>query len=64
MAIEPKQPTAKGPAEWFTGDVCIEPVVRATEPSRVNVSTVRSPLALAARGTPTLSARRCSSLTA
>ena len=41
MAIEPKQPTAKGPAEWFTGDVCIDPVVRATEPSRVNVSTVR-----------------------
>lgn len=41
MPIEPKQPTVKGPAEWFTGDVFIDPVVRATEPSRVNVSAVR-----------------------
>lgn len=41
MPIEPMQPTAKGPAEWFTGDVYIDSVVRATNPSRVNVSTVR-----------------------
>jgi len=40
VPIEPKQPTAKGPAEWFTGDVYIDPVVRATSPSRVNVSAV------------------------
>jgi quercetin dioxygenase-like cupin family protein len=41
VSIEVRQPTAKGPAEWFTGDVYIDPVVRATEPSRVNVSAVR-----------------------
>lgn len=41
MPIEQKQPTVKGPAEWFTGDVYLDPMVRATEPSRVNVSAVR-----------------------
>lgn len=25
MNIEPTQPTLKGPAEWFTGDVYINP---------------------------------------
>ena len=41
MPIEPRQPTGKGPVESFTGDVYIDPVVRATEPSRVNVNAVR-----------------------
>jgi quercetin dioxygenase-like cupin family protein len=41
MPIEPKPPTAKGPAEWFTGDVYIDAIVRGDEPSRVRVSTVR-----------------------
>ena len=41
MPIEPKPPTAKGPSDWFTGDVYIDPVVRATGSSRVNVSAVR-----------------------
>jgi len=36
-----KQPTAKGPAEWFTGDVFIDGIVRGEEPSRVRVSAVR-----------------------
>ena len=26
MEIQPKRPTAKGPAEWFTGDVWIDHV--------------------------------------
>ena len=26
MPIQPKQPTAKGPAEWFTGDVFIDAI--------------------------------------
>lgn len=26
MDIEPKQPTRKAPAEWFTGDVYIDAV--------------------------------------
>lgn len=41
MEIQPKQPTAKGPAEWFTGDVWIDGIVRGEEPSRVRVSAVR-----------------------
>jgi quercetin dioxygenase-like cupin family protein len=38
---QPKQATAKGPAEWFTGDVWIDGIVRGEEPSRVRVSAVR-----------------------
>jgi hypothetical protein len=36
-----KQSTTKGPAEWFTGDVFIDPIARGEEPSRVQVSAVR-----------------------
>jgi len=41
VPIQPKQPTAKGPAEWFTGDVWLDAIVRGEEPSRVRVSAVR-----------------------
>jgi quercetin dioxygenase-like cupin family protein len=41
VPIHPKQPTAKGPPEWFTGDVFIDPIVRGEGPSRVRVSAVR-----------------------
>ena len=41
MPIQPKQPTAKGPAEWFTGDVWLDGIARGEEPSRVRVSAVR-----------------------
>ncbi|HEV3295127.1 MAG TPA: cupin domain-containing protein [Streptosporangiaceae bacterium] len=41
MEILPKQPSAKGPAEWFTGDVWIDAIARGEEPSRVRVSAVR-----------------------
>jgi len=41
VEIQPKQPTAKGPAEWFTGEVWIDGIVRGEEPSRVRVSAVR-----------------------
>ena len=41
MEMQPKQPTAKGPAEWFTGDVWIDGIARGQEPSRVRVSAVR-----------------------
>jgi quercetin dioxygenase-like cupin family protein len=41
VPIQPKQPTAKGPAEWFTGDVFLDPIARGEEPSRVRVSAVR-----------------------
>jgi quercetin dioxygenase-like cupin family protein len=38
--VQPKQPTAKGPAEMFTGDVFIDAIARGEEPSRVRVSAV------------------------
>src|SRR5262245_55855010 len=41
VPIQPKPPTTKGPAEWFTGDVYLDAIVRGEEPSRVRVSTVR-----------------------
>ena len=40
MEVQPRQPTAKGPAEWFTGDVWIDGIARGEEPSRVRVSAV------------------------
>ena len=41
MEILPEQPSAKGPAKWFTGDVWIDAIVRGEEPSRIRVSMVR-----------------------
>jgi quercetin dioxygenase-like cupin family protein len=41
VEVQTKQPTAKGPAEWFTGNVWIDGIVRGEEPSRVRVSAVR-----------------------
>ena len=29
------QPSAKGPAEWFTGTVRVDPLIQAPEPARV-----------------------------
>jgi hypothetical protein len=34
MDVQPTQPSAKGPAEWFTGDVWIDAIARGAEPSR------------------------------
>ena len=34
------QPSAKGPAEWFTGNVRIDPLFSAAEPSRVSGALV------------------------
>lgn len=41
MQILPKPATAKGPAEWFTGDVWYDVIIRGESPSRVRVNTVR-----------------------
>jgi quercetin dioxygenase-like cupin family protein len=41
VEFQPKQPTAKGPADWFTGDVWIDGIARGEDPSRVRVSAVR-----------------------
>ena len=41
MEIKPKQPTVKGPAETFTGDVWYDVIAKGDEPSRIRVNTVR-----------------------
>ena len=40
MEIPSKQPSAKGPAQWFTGDVWIDPVARGEPPSQLAVNAV------------------------
>ena len=40
MELEPDPPTAKGPAEMFTGDVWIDMVYTGVEPSRARVNKV------------------------
>jgi quercetin dioxygenase-like cupin family protein len=35
------QPSAKGPADWFTGTVRIDPLFEAPEPARVRCASVR-----------------------
>ena len=40
MNIEPRQPTRKAPAEWFTGDVYLDPVAAPTGRSRVSATAV------------------------
>jgi quercetin dioxygenase-like cupin family protein len=34
------QPSGKGPADWFTGQVRIDPLVSAPSPARVNAASV------------------------
>lgn len=41
MEILAKQPSVRGPAEWFTGDVWIDAIARGREPSNLNVGAVR-----------------------
>jgi quercetin dioxygenase-like cupin family protein len=41
MDISPKPPTAKGPAETFTGEVWVDPITRGLPPSQLNVAVVR-----------------------
>ena len=40
MKVEPTQPTVKGPADWFTGDVWIDAIVQPHEPSHVSAAAV------------------------
>jgi quercetin dioxygenase-like cupin family protein len=40
MDVRPRQPSIKGPAETFTGDVWIDPIALGVEPSRVRVNAV------------------------
>jgi len=34
------RPSAKGPTEWFTGEVCIDPLFQAHEPARAQGASV------------------------
>ena len=40
MGIEPKPPTVKGPVDWFTGDVWIDPIVQPRDGSQLNIGAV------------------------
>jgi quercetin dioxygenase-like cupin family protein len=41
VEIVKKEPTAKGPAERFTGDVWVDVIARGEGPSRIRVNAVR-----------------------
>jgi quercetin dioxygenase-like cupin family protein len=41
MRILDKQPSVKGPPEWFTGDVYFDVIARGEGESRMRVNTVR-----------------------
>ena len=41
LEIQPKQPSAKGPPEMFTGDVWFDVIAKGQEPSRMRVNMVR-----------------------
>jgi quercetin dioxygenase-like cupin family protein len=40
VEIVPKPPSAQGPADWFTGDVWIDPVAQGEKPSQWAVNAV------------------------
>ncbi len=41
MELQPVNPTAKAPANRFTGDVYLTPIYTGTGPSRMSVALVR-----------------------
>jgi quercetin dioxygenase-like cupin family protein len=41
MEIRPEQPSTKGPAERFSGEVWIDAIAQGDEPSRIRVNRVR-----------------------
>jgi len=61
MEIRPKQPSARGGHDLFTGDVWIDVVVRGEgRPGSASASSASRP-ARGMPGTPTPSDRRCTS---
>jgi quercetin dioxygenase-like cupin family protein len=40
MEVQPKKPSVKGPTEWFTGDVWLDPIGQGQAPSRLSVNAV------------------------
>src|SRR4051794_4330307 len=40
MEVTPKKPTAKGPADWFTGDVWIDAITQSQGPTPTTLRSV------------------------
>jgi quercetin dioxygenase-like cupin family protein len=40
VEVQPKKPSVRGPAQWFTGEVWLDPIVRGEPPSRLSMSAV------------------------
>ncbi len=40
MELQPKKPSIKGPANWFTGDVWLDPIAQGRDGSRLGVNAV------------------------
>ena len=40
MEFVSRKPSIRGPAEWFTGDVYIDPIANGVDPSRIQVNAV------------------------
>jgi len=40
VGVQPKKPTSKGPAEWFTGDVWIDRIIQPDDHSQLSVGAV------------------------
>jgi len=40
MELRPKRPSGKGPAEWFTGEVWIDPITQGEPPSKLSIGAV------------------------
>jgi quercetin dioxygenase-like cupin family protein len=41
MDVQPSKSTSKGPANWFTGEVWIDPIARGHEPNQLSLGNVR-----------------------
>lgn len=40
MDVQPGKPASKGPANWFTGDVWIDPIAAGHEPNQLSLGKV------------------------
>jgi len=58
MEISRNAPTAKGPAETFTGDVWVIPITRGLPPSQLNVAAVGFSRVVVRRAGATFRTRR------
>ena len=61
MELQERKPTFKGPADWFTGDVYVDPLAQGQGPSPVSLGWVHFTPAPTRPGTATRSARPCAS---